>query len=108
MPDSVSGRAYTAGWRPVSGCGGIRPPGRSARLSFMSMTEAGGPNRRRWLGAAIALFVPLVILRGLNRSAQLRDGPLSAWYVQAGVVVAGVLVWLAVEWLIGRAYRHKE
>ena len=63
---------------------------------------------RRWLGAAIALFVPVVVLRGLNQAAQLRDGPLGEWYVQAGVAVAAVLLWLVVEWLIGRAYRRKE
>jgi hypothetical protein len=63
---------------------------------------------RRWLGAAIALFVPVVVLRGLNQAGQFRDGPLDEWYAQAGVVVAAVLVWLAVEWLLGRAYRRRE
>lgn len=63
---------------------------------------------RRWLGAAVALFVPLMVLRGLNQASRFSDGPLSKWYVQAAVVVAGLLVWLVVERLIGRAYRDKE
>ena len=65
-------------------------------------------SQRRWLGAAIALFVPVMVLRGLNQAGRFRDGPLSEWYVQAAVAGAGGLLFLAVEWLVGRAYRGKE
>ena len=69
--------------------------------------EPAGGNRR-WLGAALALFVPVVVLQGLNRTQRFREGPLGEWYVQAGVTAVAVLGWLAVEWLVGRAYRRRE
>ena len=65
-------------------------------------------SQRRWLGAAIALFVPLMVLRGLGQAGRFGDGPLSHWYVQTALAVAGALLLLAVEWLVGRAYRRRE
>lgn len=57
---------------------------------------------------AIALFVPVMLLRGFNQAGRLGDGLLSRWYVQVALAVAGALLLLAVEWLVGRAYRRRE
>jgi hypothetical protein len=64
------------------------------------------PPSRRWLGAAIALSAPVVVLRGLSRTEQV-NGPMAQWYVQAGVAAALALGYLGVTWLVGRAYRRR-
>jgi len=63
---------------------------------------------RRWIAAALVPFAGVVVLRGLSRTEQFHDGPLSDWYVQAGLIAALLLGSAAVSWLVGRAYRGRE
>lgn len=77
----------------------------------MTTTEKKSPaeaGNRWWIGAAIVVGVPLVILRGLSRVSRFDGGFLSHWYGQAAVVVALLAGYALIHWMISRAFRRRR
>ena len=63
--------------------------------------------RTGWLGAGIAAVVLALVLRVLNQASLAGVEPLAQWYVQAAIVVGGVLLYGAAYWLISRGLRRR-
>jgi hypothetical protein len=68
--------------------------------------EVTGTGNRWWIGAAVFVGVPLVVLRGVSHAARFGDGFLSHWYGQLAVGGALLAGYALVHWMISRAYRR--
>lgn len=71
-------------------------------------TAAETTGNRWWIGAAIVVGVPLLVLSRVSNAARFGDGFLSHWYGQlaAGcVVLAGYTL---VHAMVARAYRRRR
>lgn len=66
-----------------------------------------GMKQKLWGGAGVVAIVLVLVLRALTRMSVLTDGPLSEWYVQVAIVVAGLGLYALGAWLFGRAYRDR-
>ncbi|MEV4701919.1 hypothetical protein [Actinoplanes sp. NPDC049316] len=62
---------------------------------------------RGWVVQGAVLLLAAAVVKGLVLAGQFADSPLRHWYVQVALVVGGVGLYAAGDWLIGRGYRAR-
>jgi hypothetical protein len=78
----------------------------AAETAAEAAPETAG--NRWWIGAAIVVGVPLLILNGVSKAARFGDGFLSHWYGQLAVVSVVLAGYALVHAMVGRAYRRRR